>query len=64
MAYTLNDKALGGAFCTYLKSDRIGNTNMASSRNDSHFFRQSHGHQKDWTMYLAHVKQVMKQKAD
>ena len=58
------DKALGGAFCTYLKSDRIGNTNMASSRNDSHFFRQSHGHQKDWTMYLAHVKQVMKQKAD
>lgn len=58
------DKALGGAFCTSLKSGRIGNTNMASSRNDSHFFRQSHGHQKDWTMYLAHVKQVMKQKAD
>ena len=58
------DKALGGAFCTYLKSDRIGKTNIASSRNDSHFFRQSHGHQKDWTMYLAHVKQVMKQKTD
>ncbi len=49
------DKALGGAFCTYLKSDRIGNTNMASSRNDSHFFRQSRGHQKDWTMYLVMI---------
>ena len=57
------EKALGGYFCTYLKSDGIGNTNMASSRNDHHF-RQSHGHQKNWTMYLAYVKQVMKQKTD
>ena len=54
------DKALGSAFCTYLKSDRISTRNTGN-----HFFRLPSGHlsrQKEWTMYLSHVKRMMKHK--
>ena len=52
------DKALGSAFCTYLKSDRISTRNS-----DYHFFRLPSGRQsrqREWTMYLSHVKHMMK----
>ena len=58
----MGDRALGSAFCTFLKSNRMGNTNMASSHNDNHFFRPTYGRQKDWTIYLSRVKQMLKQK--
>ena len=49
------DKALGRAFCTYLKSNRIQNTN-------NHFFRPPPSCQNEWTMYINHVKCMMKHK--
>ena len=51
------DKALGRAFCTYLKSNRIQNSN-------NHFFRPPPGRQKEWTMYISHVKRMMKHKLE
>ena len=51
------DKALGRAFCTYLKSNRIQNSN-------DHFFRPPPGRQKEWTMYISHVKRMMKHKLE
>ena len=54
------DKALGSAFCIYLKSDRISPRNTGN-----HFFRLPSGHlsrQKEWTMYLTHGKRMMKHK--
>ena len=56
------DKALGSAFCTYLKSDRISTRNTGN-----HFFRLPSGHlscQREWTMYLNHVKRMMKHKVE
>lgn len=59
------DKALGSAFCSYLKSDRIRITNMASNqKSKSQFFRLTHGRQENWTMYLVRVKQLMKRKTN
>ena len=54
--------ALGSAFCTYLKSDRISTRNTGN-----HFFRLPFDHpsrQKEWTMYLSHVKRMMKHKVE
>ena len=51
------DKVLGRAFCTYLKSNRIQNTN-------NHFFRLPSARQKEWTMYISHVKRMMKHKLE
>ena len=56
------DKALGSAFCIYLKSDRISTRNS-----DYHFFRLPSGRQsrqREWTMYLSHVKHMMKHKIE
>ncbi len=58
----MGDRALGSAFCTFLKSNRMRSTSMASSHHGNHFFRPTHGRQQDWTMYLNHVKQMLKQK--
>ena len=52
-----SDKALGRAFCTYLKTNRIQNSN-------NHFFRPPPGRQKEWTMYISHVKRMMKHKLE
>lgn len=56
------DKALGSAFCTYLKSDRISTRNT-----DYHFFRLPSGRQsrqRECTMYLSHVKHMKKHKVE
>ena len=53
------DKALGSSFCTYLKSDRISTRNS-----NNHFFRPPSGRLKEWTMYLNHVKRMMKHKLE
>jgi lysophospholipase L1-like esterase len=53
------DKALGSSFCTYLKSDRI-----STSNSNNHFFRPPSGRLKEWTMYLNHVKRMMKHKLE
>ena len=51
------DKALRRAFCTYLKSNRIRNTN-------NHFFRPPSGRQKKWTTHINLVKRMMKHKLE
>ena len=51
------DKALGRAFCTYLKSNRIQNTN-------NHFFRLPSARQKEWTVDISQVKRMMKHKLE
>ena len=51
------DKALKWAFCTYLKSNRIRNTN-------NHFFRPPSGCRKEWTTHINLVKHMMKHKLE
>jgi hypothetical protein len=47
------DRVLGSVFCTNLKSFRVGNNRQC--------FHQAHGHRnREWTMYLKYVNQIMK----
>ena len=51
------DKALGSAFCMYLKPKH---TPIIPRSNNDHFLWETHGHRrKDWLMYLRYVKQVL-----
>jgi hypothetical protein len=54
------DKALGGAFCSYLKSSRPINTRQVPSRSNQHFFHQTARHTTQWTEYLMFVSQVLR----
>ena len=54
------DKALGGAFCSYLKSSRPINTRQVPSRSNQHFFHQTARHTTQWTECLMFVSQVLR----
>ena len=54
------DKALGGAFCSFLKSSRPINTRQVPSRNNQRFFHQTGRHTTQWTEYLMFVSQVLR----
>jgi hypothetical protein len=54
------DKALGSAFCSYLKSTRPVNTRQVPSRNNQRFFHQTGRHTTQWTEYLMFVSQVLR----
>jgi hypothetical protein len=54
------DKALGGAFCSYLKSSRPINTRQVPSRSNRRFFHQTGRHTTQCTEYLMFVSQILR----
>ena len=56
----VGDKALGSAFCTFLKSNRASNTRPVPTTNGQPFFRLAGHRMKEWTNYLKHVSQVLR----
>lgn len=60
----MGDKALGSAFCSFLKPYRIRTPNTVSgslNNNKDHFFHQTYAQpNKEWTSYLNYVREMMK----
>ena len=54
------DRTLGSAFCTYLKSIRIGKPNALLNAKAKNFFWPVYGRKKEWTMHLKAVRNMMK----
>ena len=56
------DKALGSAFCAYLKPKTATRMPVSSTMNSENFFWPAQRHQmRDWTKYLRYVHQVLHQ---
>ena len=56
----VGDRALGSAFCTFLKSNRGSNTRPVPTTIGQPFFRLARYRMKEWTNYLKHVSQVLR----
>ena len=54
------DRTLGSAFCTYLKSIRIGKSNALLNAKTKNFFWPVYGRKKEWTMHLKAVRNMMR----
>lgn len=59
------DKALGSAFCKYVKSFRVKTPNSVSvpMGENNQFFHHAYGHRnREWTLYLEYVSQSLRNK--
>lgn len=56
----IGDRALGSAFCTFLKSTRASYARPIQARSDQASFQLAGHRNKEWTNYLTYVSQALR----